>query len=93
MPHFDVRGITSRLGLKNGLKAIEKELGIKRSPIVEKFNGGDALTLWRVYRATGDDYYLKKYLAALPKLERAQAELLNCVKPGHLQPEAMPAGI
>ena len=58
VPHFDVRGIASRLGLKHGLKAIEKELGIKRSPIVEKFNGGDALTLWRMYRATGDDYYL-----------------------------------
>ena len=37
---------------------IEKSLSIKRSNIVEKFYGGDALTLWRMYRATGDDYYL-----------------------------------
>jgi len=39
-------------------KNIEKQLGIKRSQIVDKFYGGDALSLWRMYRATGDDYYL-----------------------------------
>ncbi len=59
IPNFDVRSVTGRLGLKGGLKNIEKELGIKRSAIVEKFYGGDALTLWRMYRATGDDYYLQ----------------------------------
>ena len=58
IPHFDVKSITNKLGLKGGLKNIEKILGIKRSQIVEKFYGGDALTLWRMYRATGDDYYL-----------------------------------
>src|SRR3989338_6050674 len=58
VPNFDVRSITDRLGLTGGLKNIEKTLGIKRNPIIEKFYGGDALTLWRMYRATGDDYYL-----------------------------------
>lgn len=58
VPNFDVKSITYKLGLKGGLKNIEKELGISRSPIVEKFYGGDALTLWRMYRATGDDHYL-----------------------------------
>ena len=58
IPNFDVRSITDRLGLKGGLKNIEKTLGIKRSNIVEKLYGGDALTLWKMYRATGDDYYL-----------------------------------
>ncbi len=58
IPNFDVKSITGRLGLKGGLKNIEKLLGIKRSNIVDKFYGGDALTLWRMYRATGDDYYL-----------------------------------
>ena len=58
VPNFDVRSITDKLGLKGGLKNIEKSLGIKRSKIVDKFYGGDALTLWRMYRATGDDYYL-----------------------------------
>ena len=58
IPNFDVKSATDRLGLKGGLKNIEKTLGIKRSNIVDKFYGGDALTLWRMYRATGDDYYL-----------------------------------
>ena len=59
VPNFDVKSITDKLGLKGGLKNIEKNLGVKRSNIVEKFYGGDALTLWRMYRATGDDYYLQ----------------------------------
>ena len=58
IPNFDVKSIANKLGLKGGLKNIEKSLGIKRSNIVDKFYGGDALTLWRMYRATGDDYYL-----------------------------------
>jgi len=59
IPNFDVKSVTDRLNLKGGLKEIEKKLGIKRNKIIEKFYGGDALTLWKMYRATGDDYYLK----------------------------------
>ena len=58
VPNFDVKSATDKLGLKGGLKNIEKLLGLKRSNIVDKFYGGDALALWRMYRATGDDYYL-----------------------------------
>ena len=58
VPNFDVKSLAGRLGLIGGLKKIEKELGIKRKEIVEEFSGGDALTLWRMYRATGDEYYL-----------------------------------
>ena len=58
VPNFDVRPLTSQLGLTGGLKKIEKELNIKRKEIVDEFDGGDALTLWRMYRATGDEYYL-----------------------------------
>jgi uncharacterized protein len=58
IPNFDIRSVTDKLNLKGGLKKIEKDLGISRSRIIEKFSGGDALTLWRMYRATGDDYYL-----------------------------------
>lgn len=58
IPNFDVKSITHRLGLKGGLKNIEKSIGIRRSELVDRFYGGDALTLWRMYRATGDEYYL-----------------------------------
>ena len=59
IPNFDVKIIANRIGLKGGLKEIEKNLGIRRNEIIENFYGGDALTLWKMYRATGDDYYLK----------------------------------
>ena len=59
IPNFDVKSATDKLNLKGGLKEIEKKLGIKRNKIIEKFYGGDALTLWKMYKATGDDYYLK----------------------------------
>lgn len=58
IPNFDVKAVTDKLGLRGGLKNIEKVIGTKRSEIVDKFYGGDALTLWRMYRATGDNYYL-----------------------------------
>ena len=45
--------------VKGGLKEIEKKLGIKRNKIIENFYGGDAVRLWRMYKATGDDYYIK----------------------------------
>jgi len=54
-----LKSITGRLNLKGGLKQIEKKLNIKRNKIIEKFYGGDAVKLWRMYRATGDDYYIK----------------------------------
>ena len=59
IPNFDIRSVTDRLNLKGGLKEIEKKLGIKRNKIIEKFHGGDALTLWKMYKATGNDYYLE----------------------------------
>ena len=58
VPNFDVKSLTNKLGLSGGLKKIERELNINRKEIVQDFTGGDALTLWRMYRSTGDDYYL-----------------------------------
>lgn len=59
IPHLDLRTACARVGLKGGLKNIEKQLGIRRSRIVDGLCGGDALTLWRMYKGSGDDYYLK----------------------------------
>ena len=59
IPNFDLRVACSRLGLNGGLKEIEKTLGIKRNNIIEKMYGGDALLLWKMFRASGDDYYLR----------------------------------
>jgi hypothetical protein len=58
IPHFDLRFACKALGIKGGLKTIEKNFNIKRKKLVEDMYGGDALTLWRMYRGSGDDYYL-----------------------------------
>ena len=58
VPNFDVKSITSRLGFTGGLKNIEKELNFHRKEIIKDFHGGDAVTLWRMYGATGDEDYL-----------------------------------
>lgn len=59
IPHIDLRHACSRIGLKGGLKEIERQLGIKRkNPIIERICGGDAAMLWKMFKATGDDYYL-----------------------------------
>lgn len=59
IPHIDVEPLCRRRGLTGGLKAVEKSLGIKRSRLVERMYSGDVNLLWRKYRATGDDYFLK----------------------------------
>ena len=59
IPHFDLRFCCQKLGLKGGLKEVEKRFGLQRRELVEKLRGGDCITLWRMWRASGDDYYLK----------------------------------
>ena len=44
--------------MPEGLKNIEKELNLARKEIIKDFHGGDAVTLWRMYRATGNEDYL-----------------------------------
>jgi hypothetical protein len=56
--HFDLKSVTRRVGLDGGLKKIESELGINRRDLVDGMDGGDALRLWKMYKATGDMHYL-----------------------------------
>ncbi len=48
--HVDLMYPLRRLGLKGGLKRIERVLGIVRAPEVEGLSGWDAVRLWREYR-------------------------------------------
>jgi hypothetical protein len=59
IPNFDLKHACARLGLTGGLKNIEKLLDINRTKAVSGIDGGDAYRLWRMYRASGNDYYLK----------------------------------
>lgn len=49
--HLDLYRLLRRLGLRGGLKRIERRLGISRPPEVEGLNGWDAVRLWREYMA------------------------------------------
>ena len=58
--HFDLRVGCGRIGLKGGLKEVEKKLGIRReNEIIERMHGGDAYQLWRMWKGSGDEHYLK----------------------------------
>lgn len=63
VPHFDTMHLARRLGYRGGLKALEISLGIRRPDAVAGMSGADALTLWELYRKTGDEEHLKTLLA------------------------------
>lgn len=48
--HIDLCHSLRRLGLRGGLKQIERQLGISRSDETDGLSGRDAITLWRNYR-------------------------------------------
>ena len=51
--HLDLRGVTRRMGLGGGLKAIEDRLGIARPLHLRGTGGREAVALWRAYRGSG----------------------------------------
>jgi uncharacterized protein len=60
--HIDLRFALRRLGLRGGLKAIEREVGLERSSEVRGMDGYDAVRLW--YRhERGDSHALDRLLA------------------------------
>ncbi|WP_022852677.1 ribonuclease H-like domain-containing protein [Thermodesulfatator atlanticus] len=52
--HLDLCPLFKRLGLKGGLKAIERQLGIRRPDEVDGLDGLEAVRLWRRFRRRGD---------------------------------------
>jgi uncharacterized protein len=59
IPHIDLRYVCSKIGLKNGLKSIEKELGIERPEEVKVMDGNNAVELWKCWKATGEEKFLE----------------------------------
>jgi uncharacterized protein YprB with RNaseH-like and TPR domain/predicted nuclease with RNAse H fold len=47
--HIDLRWVTRKLGMKGGLKSVEKELGLNRAKEIEDLTGYDATVLWAKY--------------------------------------------
>ena len=61
--HIDLCGALRRLGYKGGLKRIEEQLGIARTPEVTGLSGFDAVRLWRQWRRYKDQEALDLLLA------------------------------
>lgn len=58
--HEDLRTYTDRVGMRGGLKAIERRLGILRS--LPDMDGADAVVLWNRYKCEHDDEALQTLL-------------------------------
>jgi uncharacterized protein YprB with RNaseH-like and TPR domain len=71
--HVDLCPALRHVGLKGGLKSIERQLGLNRPEVVEEADGWTAVLLWRKHLA-GDD-------RALPTLLRYCAEDIVALQP------------
>ena len=60
--HFDLCFLLRRLGLRGGLKKIEKKVGLHRKE-TDGVDGYTAVKLWRRFRKTHDQRYLDTLLA------------------------------
>lgn len=59
IPNIDLKYLCQKIGLFGGLKNIEKKLGIERkNKIVDNLYKGDPFKLWKIFKATGNKYYL-----------------------------------
>lgn len=55
MPHIDLKPLCVNLGLKGGLKEVERILDLKRPPHLQ----GNPVDLWKAFHASGDREYLE----------------------------------
>jgi len=90
VPHFDLRHGCARIGLRGGLKSIERQLGMARAQEVEFVTGEQAVYLWHLWERKGKRNaleLLKRYnqedtknlepIAALA-YERLMRSVLDC---------------
>jgi uncharacterized protein len=61
--HVDLCPMLGHLNLRGGLKKIEKEIGIERSPETQGLTGRDAVFLWRKHRTRDDANALERLIA------------------------------
>jgi uncharacterized protein len=59
--HIDLRFLLKKLGLRGGLKAIERQVGLLRDPRVEGLDGFDAVLLWKDFQR-GDQSALERLI-------------------------------
>jgi uncharacterized protein YprB with RNaseH-like and TPR domain len=74
--HVDLCFLLKKLGYRGGLKSIETQFGIHRSPATSGLSGWDAVRLWREYRK-GRKSSLETLLAYNAEDVRNMAVLLS----------------
>ena len=85
-PHIDLMSPLRRLGLKGGLKSIERRLRVGRPTELSSLNGYDAVRMWRMWTAGND--------GALKTLVRYNAEdVLSLPKLAEIAYNRLAAGI
>lgn len=70
-PHIDLYHLCARLGLKGGLKEIERQLNLKRPAHLR----GNPVDLWKAFHASGD----REYLELLLEYNREDVENLKLI--------------
>lgn len=61
--HLDLCPTLRRIGLRGGLKKIEKQMGLARGEDTDGLSGLDAIRLWNRYTRLGDDSALETLVA------------------------------
>lgn len=59
VPHFDLRHGCARIGLRGGLKKVERRLGMSRPQEVEYVTGEEAAYLWKLWERRGNGNALR----------------------------------
>ena len=86
--HLDLCPTLRRVGIRGGLKKIERHVGLARGEDTDGLTGWDAVKLWRRYQSYGDEKALETLLAynredvvnLEPLAEIAYAELSAAVR-------------
>ncbi len=61
--HFDLFQLSRILGVRGGLKKIERRMGVDRDPLIKEINGKSAIFLWKEYQKSRDNRFLETLLA------------------------------
>ena len=75
LPQLDLRYLARRVGLRGGLKRIERELGLARDREFAMMSGEDAVRLWHLWERRGNE----RALDLLLRYNRADVENLRTV--------------
>ncbi|MDO8643320.1 MAG: ribonuclease H-like domain-containing protein [Candidatus Woesearchaeota archaeon] len=59
VPHIDLKPLCIKLGMKGGLKEVEKQLNLQRPPHLH----GNPVDLWKAFHASGDREWLDLLIA------------------------------